>query len=194
MAKDLKILVEKLKSGDEKFYKSLFKEYYSSLTFYALKLVKDIETAKEIVQDVFVKIYEKRYALNIETSFRSYLYRSVFNASMNHLQHLSIREHHLKEMKNEFSEAESFSEDEIFKAELEKKIYNEIEKLPEQCKRIFKMNRFEGLSNGDIAANLNISKRTVETQISKALKILRNKLSKDLMPGLILFGVINFPF
>jgi RNA polymerase sigma-70 factor (family 1) len=192
LAKELKIILEKLKSGDEKFYKSLFQEYYPTLTFFALKIVKDIEIAKEIVQDLFVKIYERRYALNIETSFKSYLYRSVYNSCINHIQHVSIREHHHKIIKTETSEAEVFSEDEIYAVELEKKIYYEIEKLPEQCKRIFKMNRFDGFSNGEIAETLNLSKRTVETQISKALKLLRNRLAKEISTLIIFLTFIKF--
>lgn len=180
MAKDIKNILEKLKSGDEKFYKSLFKEYYPALTFYALKIVNSAETAREIVQDLFVKIYEKRYSLNIDTSLKSYLYRSVYNSCMNYIQHVSIMEHHHKIIRSETNDVESFSEDEIFRVELEQKIYNEIEKLPEQCRKIFKMNRFDGMSNSEIAEELGLSKRTVETQISKALKVLRGRLSRDL--------------
>ena len=69
-----------------------------------------------------------------------------------------------------------FSEDGMNLVELEKKIYSEIEKLPAQCKRIFKMNRFDGLSNSEIAERLQLSKRTIETQISKALRILRKNV------------------
>ncbi|NJK86402.1 MAG: RNA polymerase sigma-70 factor [Bacteroidales bacterium] len=182
MKKDLKIALEKLKSGDEGFYQSLFKEYYSGLSFYAFKYVKDLEIAKEIVQDLFVKIYEKRYSLTIDISLKSYLYRAVHNSCMNHLQQVSIREHHHGVIRTDMDEIENFSEDVVFAVELEQKIYNEIEKLPVQCKKIFKMNRFDGLSNSDIAEKLNLSKRTVETQISKALKILRNKLADDINP------------
>lgn len=177
MGKELDIILEKLKSGDERFYQSLFHEYYSSLTYYAYKIIKDIDVAKELVQDVFVKIYEKRYALNIDSSFKSYLYKSVHNSCLNHINHLSLREHHHQMMKSENSETTSFIEDDIYRVELEQKIYDEIEKLPAQCRKIFKMNRFSGFSNGEIAEQLNLSKRTVETQISKAMRILRKKLS-----------------
>ncbi len=180
MNRELDIILTKLKSGDERFYKSLFQTYYTPLTYFANKYVKNIEVAKELVQELFVKLFEKRYALAIDTSFKSYLYKSIYNSCINYLNQISIRENHHHKIKDQKNDLIEFSEDEIYRIELEQRIYNEIEKLPAQCKRIFKMNRFEGLSNGDIAEQLNLSKRTVETQISKALKILRKKLSNHI--------------
>ena len=181
MKRKLTIIHEKLKSGDESFYKSLFDDYYLPLTYYSFKITNNIEASKEIVQDLFVKLFEKRHSIQIEVSLKSYLYRSVYNSSLNYLQSMSIREHHSKILKTEISEYELYSDEEINQTELEYKIYTEIEKLPLQCKKIFKMNRFEGFSNSEIAGQLNLSKRTVETQISKALKILRKKLSRSLV-------------
>jgi RNA polymerase sigma-70 factor (family 1) len=177
--KELEIVIQKLRSGDEKFYKSVYYEYYPVLTYFANKYVNDLEVAKEIVQDFFVKLYEKRFSLSIETSFKSYLYKSIYNSCINYLNQVVVREQHHRQIKNLTYEQTVLSEEEIYMVELEKKIYHEIEQLPAQCKRIFKMNRFDGLSNSEIAARLKLSKRTIETQISKALRILRKNISDE---------------
>src|SRR4030042_5101155 len=174
--KELEIVVQKLRSGDEKFYKSVFYEYYPLLTYFANRYVNDMEVAKEIVQDLFVKLYEKRFSLNIDLSFKSYLYKSVYNSCINYLNQTALREQHHRQIKNLTNEQTVLTDDIMNMVELEKKIYSEIEKLPAQCKRVFKMNRFDGLSNSEIASRLKLSKRTIETQISKALRILRKNV------------------
>ncbi|HJZ40781.1 MAG TPA: RNA polymerase sigma-70 factor [Bacteroidales bacterium] len=164
-----------LSNGSMGSFEALFKQYYSPLVVYASKYVPDIDVAREIVQDFFVKLYEKRNSVNIDTSLKSYLYRSVYNCCLNYINHRNIREKHLKSI--EFAREEDDSlENEINTLELQQRIYEVIETLPSRCRRIFKMNRLEGLKNEEIAVALNLSKRTVETQISKALKILRTKL------------------
>ncbi len=176
MNNKLDIILEKLKAGDEKFYRGIFLEYYPPLTYYANKMINDLDVAKEIVQEVFVRIYEKRYALHIDTSFKSYLYKAVYNSCLNHINHINIRDHHHQIIRDDLTEFSSVVDDEMNRNELEHRIYSEIEKLPGQCRKIFKMNRFDGLSNHEIAEQLHLSKRTVETQISKAMKTLRKKL------------------
>jgi len=185
LARELEIILEKLQSGDERFYKSVFYEYYAALTYFANKYVNDLDVSREIVQDLFVKLYERRYSLKIESSFKSYLYKAVFNSCINHINKIAVREHHHQQIKYQDEEKYVFSEDDLNLSELEHKIYQEIECLPLQCRKIFKMNRFDGMTNADIAEKLNLSKRTVETQISKALKILRHKLSGYLLILLI---------
>jgi RNA polymerase sigma-70 factor (family 1) len=109
-------------------------------------------------------------------SVKSYLYRSIYNCCINYLNQKTIQERHLKNIQMEKTDEENL-ENEINSVELQQRIYEIIEDLPAQCRKIFKMNRFEGFKNDEIAAKLNLSKRTVETQISKALKVLRKKLS-----------------
>jgi RNA polymerase sigma factor (sigma-70 family) len=116
------------------------------------------------------------YACTIDTSLKSYLYRSVYNACMNYINQRSIQEKHIRNIDLERNDEENL-ENEINSVELQNRIFNLIESLPPKCRKIFKMNRLEGMKNEEIAVSLHLSKRTVETQISKALKILRNKLS-----------------
>ena len=157
-------------------FEALFKQYYAALVVYACKYMPETDVAREIVQDFFVKLYEKRSTLTIDTSLKSYLYRSVYNACMNYINQRNIQEKHIRNIDLERNDEENL-ENEINSVELQNRIFNLIEALPPKCKIIFKMNRLEGMKNEEIAVNLNLSKRTVETQISKALKILRNKLS-----------------
>ena len=176
-----------LKEGNIKAYESLFKQYYAALVVFAGKYVHELDVAREIVQDLFVRLYEKRHNLSIDVSVKSYLYRSVYNSCMNHIHQRNIREKHIKTMAQEKEEVD-YPEDDMNTVDLQKKIFDNIEKLPAKCRQIFKMNRFEGLKNEEIAQTLNLSKRTVETQISKALKILRSKLSDDAFMAVVLMA------
>jgi len=162
-------------------FEVLFKQYYAPLVVYACKYVSDIDIAREIVQDFFVRLYEKRQSLSIDTSVKSYLYRSVYNCCINYFNQRNIQEKHLKSIDLERDDEENL-EREINTVELQQQINKVINSLPAKCQRIFKMNRYEGLKNEEIAQLLNLSKRTVETQISKALKILRKRLS-DYLPA-----------
>jgi RNA polymerase sigma-70 factor (family 1) len=157
-------------------FEALFKQYYAPLVVYACKYIPEMDAAREIVQDFFVKLYEKRSSLTIDTSLKSYLYRSVYNSCMNYINQRSIQDKHIRNIDMERNDEENL-ENEISSLELQNRIFNLIEALPPKCKKIFKMNRLEGMKNEEIAVSLHLSKRTVETQISKALKILRNKLS-----------------
>jgi RNA polymerase sigma-70 factor (family 1) len=162
-------------------FEELFKQYYAPLVAYACRYVSNVDIAREIVQDFFVRFYEKRHTLTIGISVKSYLYRSIYNCCINYINQRNIQEKHLKNIDLERGDEENL-EDEINTVELQYKIFEVIEELPAKCQRIFKMNRLEGLKNEEIAKQLNLSKRTVETQISKALKVLRKKLA-DFIPA-----------
>ncbi len=188
------LLVRQLREGKESAYEVLFKEYYVRLTIHANKYVKDLEVAKEIVQDLFVNIYEKREALNINTSLGSYLYRAVRNRSINFINAQKHKEKYSRHIMYTSNNSENTVESMLDKIELETALYSAISELPPKCRMIFKLNRFEGLSNGDIAEQLELSKRTVETQISKALKILRSKLQVFLAEGVALIALLLCSF
>jgi len=185
-------IVEGIKAGDESAYKSLFLKYYSQLVVFARKVVLDDDLSRELVQDVFVSFYEKRNDLNIHTSLKAHLYQSVRNRCLNQLKHSQIRRDHHASMYLDKKNEEAFVEDKLQQTELEYKIHSIIKTLPEQCRRIFEKSRFEGITNQEIADELNLSKRTVETQISKALKILRKNLAGYL--DVISWLIIVFKF
>ncbi len=178
-------LLEGLIRGEEIFYRRLFDLHYNELVIFANRMLNDQDLARSIVQDVFVMFYEKRNEINIHTSLKALLYQSVRNRCLNYIKREKMtREHH----KHLFLSGAGMTEpSQILEfKELEKIINNTIEALPNQCRRIFKMSRHEGQSNQEIARELSISKRTVETQISKALKRLRESLLKNnMLPPLI---------
>ncbi len=182
-AKKAPVCLDDLKSGNMQSFELLFKEYYRPLVVFAMNYVRDPDMAKEIVQDFFVKFYEKRLSVFIDTSLKSYLYRSVYNGCINHISHMEMRMKHLKNIAIQSENV--FDDDQVAAIELQNRIYACIESLPDQCRRIFKMNRLEGLKNDQIAERLKLSKRTIETQISKALKIMRKKLA-DYFPVIVL--------
>lgn len=171
------ILLQKINNGEENAFQYLFEEFYSMLTVYANKYLQDMDLSRDIVQDVFVRLYEKRESINIEISLKSYLFKSVYNSCINHIRINDIHNKHLYNIKKRKENDYVDLVEEMQTSELEKFLYDAISELPEQCKKIFKMNRFKGMKNAEIAEKLKLSKRTVETQISKALKILREKLS-----------------
>ncbi len=168
-------MIRGLKSGRESAYDQLFRDYYRPLTVFAMKYVSELEVAREIIQNLFVHIYETRSTLLITTSLDSYLYQSVRNRCLNQIKQWKTQKDHLERYKAEKDGAEDL-EATIRENELEHAIFKIIDSLPSQRQRVFTMSRVHGLSNSEIAGKLNISKRTVETHISHALKTLRDKL------------------
>lgn len=164
--------IERLRDGDHGAYRSLFDVHYIRLCNLAYKVLGDMDLARGCVQSVWVKLYEKRDHLNIQVSIDAYLNRMVINAALN----LKNKRAGMHTLDLEDNAGHEQHQDLMEQAEEEARIWREIEALPEQCKRIFLMNRFEGLSNDEIAEALGLSKRTVETQVSNALRKLKNKL------------------
>ena len=181
---DSEFLARQLKNGEESAYEMLFKEYYRILVIFASRYLHDIESSKELVQELFVSIYEKRNKIEINSSLKSYLFRSVHNRAINQLSSQKTKNKYAEHFSRTALRSENSIENEMNKTELEHAIFRAIGDLPPKCRDIFKLNRFEGLSNSEIAEKLQISKRTVETQISKALKILRVKLEPYTAAGI----------
>lgn len=167
-------ILEGLKRGDEATYKSLFFTHFEPLTYYANKYLGDMDSAQDVVQEVFTYLFEHKESLLISESLKSFLYKSVSNRSLNVLKHENVKSRNHALIKQKGSEADE--EDWMETAELEARILKLMDTLPPACSEIFKMSRLEHKSNQEIADALNISKRTVETQISKALKVLRSAL------------------
>ena len=187
---DSHFLINRLRKGEEAAYEMLFKEYYKVLTVFANKYIKDIETSKELVQELFVHLYERRETLDINSSLKSYLFRSVHNRCINFINAQKIRDKYAEHVNYTNNIAQNSLEEEVNLSELENALYKAIGELPPKCQAIFKLNRFEGLSNVEIADKLTLSKRTVETQISKALKILRLKLEPYMAVGCVVLTFI----
>jgi len=159
---------------DQGSFEKLFREYFPTLMAFAKKILVEEDDAREVVQQVFITIWEKRQEIDLSVSLKSYLFTSVHNRSLN-----MIRD------RKKFSGAEvpdvpgKWDVSNVIESmELEEKIMEVIGTLPEKCREVFELSRFDGLKYNEIADKLDISVKTVENQMSKALKILREKLLK----------------
>ncbi len=173
---------DRLEAGDIKAFEMLYNEQYTPLCHFAQRFVFDLDTAREIVQDVFIRIWEKRTSLPAEISL-TYLYTSVRNKCIDYLKHLNVENEFKKKRIKEVLEPgnNSFNTidhplDGLITKELENAIKDAIGSLPEKCREIFELSRFKGMKYREIAEELNISVKTVETQISRAFASLRKKL------------------
>lgn len=175
-----------IKSGDEQAFEQLFRTQYPALCGYARKYIDDTDQAEEVVQDMFFNFWQKRENMEINISIEAYLFRSVRNACLNYLKHLKVREEHRLATNQELRYKQQEVHDSVVALELQEKIDNVIEQLPTERKRIFKMSRYEELKYKEIAEKLDISIKTVEVQMSKALKYLRLHLAEYLSVVLIL--------
>lgn len=165
-----------IKSGNKQAFDEVFLMHFKSLHAYAFTMVKDRDDAEEIVQNVFVRIWTRREQLKTDGFLKSFLYRSVHNESLNYLKHQKVRAnfnvHYVDAVKNDMGNLNT----EIAVTELEKNIHSAINDLPEKCRNVFQLSRFDQMKYQEIAAALNISVKTVENQMGKALKILRHRV------------------
>lgn len=175
--KEEKQLFEELCNNNEKAFEKLFHTYYGHLCVFASQILLDNQSAEEIVQDFFVKIWEKRHQLSIDSSVKNYFYRSVKNLCLNFIQHNKTKLRHAQTVLSE-AKSNQQKDDGFFEIDLAYKIEESIQSLPKKRQEIFRMSREEGLKYREIAEKLNISIKTVETQISFALSTLRDKLKK----------------
>lgn len=185
-ANDENLLLSSLKKGEESAYRFIFDNYYERLVFFANKMLNDIDSSRNVVQEVIVMLYDKKDELKIHTSLNSFLHQVVRNRVLNLLKHEKMKDGHHTEILHSSDVSETKNDAEY--NELQNAINDIVSELPPRCKTIFELSRVDGKSNQEIAEELDISKRTVETQISNALKQLRNGLRKlELLPIIILF-------
>lgn len=166
-------------------FENVFKNHFKSLHAYAYTIVKDEMAAEEMVQNVFCKIWERKGQLDIETSLTAYLYRAVYNESLNHIKHQKVKMAYQAHASYQMKMQTDSASKKVLLSDLEKKLRTALSELPEQCRTIFQMSRFEELKYQDIADRLGISIKTVENQMGKALKLLRTKLI-DFLPLLLI--------
>jgi len=175
-----------LAQKDETAFEQVFKTYFKRLHAYAFTILKNDVEAEEMVQQVFFKLWERNESLSLSGSVSAYLYRAVHNESLNYIKHQKVRSNHqlhvAYSMKNEVEHPAK----KVMAGELEKKIHTALKELPEQCRTIFQMSRFDELKYREIADKLGISVKTVENQMGKALKLLREKLV-DFLIFILLF-------
>jgi RNA polymerase sigma-70 factor, ECF subfamily len=184
-------LALRIKFGDEQAFELLFRKYYVRLCGFANKFLNDPEESREIVQEVFMKIWEQREDIDPEDSLKSYLFKIAQNLSLNRLRKKKVETRYIEVYKLVYIDHTEFtSYESLLARELEANFTTAIDTIPPKCKRVFKLSRMEGLKYSEIAEILNISVKTVETQMSKALHILRLELKDylDILLLIIIFG------
>lgn len=193
----MKVTLSHHKQEDHEAFRELYKEFYVGLCVHARRFLGDKESSEEIVQEVFLRLWEHKDAIDIQQSISAYLFQSVRNACLNHLKHLQIVQKFRAEITDKLKSAQDYyaitqeNGQSIYLAkELENHIHSAIENLPEQCRKVFKMSRFDGLKNHEIADQTGVTINTVQKQISIALEKLREKLNpylKAMAPFLMLW-------
>ena len=175
-----------IQRGNKILFEVNFRKHYSPLCGFAYTKLQSSALAEEIVQEVFVKLWDKRKSLDI-TYFKSYLYTSVNNAVMNHFKHEKVKQEYQTEMK--VVADDSTDDDTVEFDELQSKLAALIEAMPEQRQKVFKLAKIDGLKYMEVAEKLGVSIKTVENHMGKALSYLREHLADFyvLLPLLLTF-------
>lgn len=180
------VLTEKIISGDIKAFETLFYDYYDRLAYYAFQFLKDKDGAEDVVQELFSKLWINKEKLRVENSINAYLYGAVKNACLNHLKHQKIKEVYISSAVFTI-EYDNYAANEIDAKDLEQLIQSCIVDLPPKRQKIFILSRKHGLKYQEIAVKLNISVKTVEAQMGKALGFLRERLKEYLAIIIVFF-------
>lgn len=183
-------LINNIRHGDVASFEILYKEYYVYLCLISEHIVRNPSDAEEIVSDVFVRFWNKREKIEITTSIKAYLVRSVYNASLNHLESFRLK----NSLTDRFSNSDyellvwdnNYTLGQLFESEILEILEKGISDLPDACRQIFLLSRNENMKYSDIAGKLDISVNTVKTQMKIALARLRESL-KDYLAVIIFF-------
>jgi RNA polymerase sigma-70 factor (ECF subfamily) len=180
--------------AEEAGFEQVFKAHFKALHAYAAIMLRDEVAGEEVVQNMFLKLWVKRNEMQFDTSLKAYLYKWVHNLCLNHIKHEKVRSAH-RDYVAYTSRVESGNPDEnLVHSQLKEKLQEALNELPEGCRTIFQMSRFEELKYREIAEQLDVSIKTVENQMGKALKLLRLKLVDFLPLILILLKTLSFWF
>ena len=181
----------KLNNEDISFEET-YTAYFPILYNYAYSITKDYAVAEDVVSDVFMKLWEERNVLLIETSVKSYLFKSVYNQCINVLQKEKVRqkyENYINHLQYIYEGDSDYPLSSLIESELAETLQKAIEKLPPQCRKIFEMSRIEGQTHEEIARNLGVSINTVHMQIRRALSKLRVEL-KDFLHVILIMSLL----
>jgi RNA polymerase sigma-70 factor (ECF subfamily) len=185
------ILIENLKKGNEDSFVYLMNTYHDKLCVYARGLTKDHYTAQDIVQNVFLRVWEQRKKLNSSLNLNNFLYKSIYNEFIDHYRKIKLltplEEEHIKQLNTIVSEQKASEIDRLVEL-----VKQEIENLPPKCKSVFTMGKLEGLTYVEIAEHQQVSIRTVEMHMSRAFEIIRKKIGDKTNTILFLLFGISF--
>ncbi len=173
MTEPLKNQLIRLRNGDEKAFHQIYECYVDKLYYFTLKYVKAPAVAEELVQRIFVKLWEIRSKINPELSFDSFIFRITRNLTINYLKRSNFEERFRSQLRPTLSQGITQTENQVILNETSEIIERAISKLPEKRQQIFRLSRLQGLDHGGIADKLGISKNTVKVQVVKATKFVR---------------------
>ncbi len=189
--------INSLKQGKEKSFRAVFDIYFESLQVFAKMYVEDEEIAKDMVQEVFYKLWKKRSSLPEKLNIKAYLYQSLKNNCLNYLKRLKVQAKYKKRVLDNYNDLQLNYEallqlnfDAVSFNELLEKLNKSINQLPPKCKEVFELSRNDGLKNREIAEQLNISVKAVEGHISKALKQLKKQINTQFPSDFILYFLL----
>jgi RNA polymerase sigma-19 factor, ECF subfamily len=169
-------LLQRIQSGDEGAYDTAFRAWYPVLVRVASALLKDVDAAEEVAQEVMLELWRRRHVIDAGISLRAYLLRSIRNRSLNYLRHLKVRRDTGADVEALY-DAPVASDQPIVAKELAQAVRVALAELPPRCREVFELSRVDGLKYSEIAETLGISQKTVEAQMGKALRIMRERLA-----------------
>ena len=173
-------------SGPEVAFEEAFKSNFKALHAYAYTVLRDEDTAEEIVQTVFLKLWENRDRMTIHTSLRAYLYKSVYHESLNYLKHKQVQRRYMEDEMHAHKQRQTHEV--VADGELRRQLHAALQRLPEKCRTVFQLRRFGEVRYHEIAERLGISVKTVEAHMGKALKLLRLWLADFLLLLIVLLA------
>ncbi len=186
----MELIQETVRLTDKGTHETLFKRWYEPLCKYAYSILKDQFEAEDAVQKVFFKLWDDRLNTSITVSIKSYLYMAVHNICLNRIKQMKVQQKHNQQIALDEPVGHNEVYEGIVEKELSYKITMAIAQLPPRCREVFELSRFEMMSYKEIAQELAISPNTVENQIAKALKILRENL-KEFISIVVLYYLIK---
>ena len=169
-------VLRRIQAGDEGAYDAVFRTWYPVLVRVASALLREQDAAEEVAQEVMLELWRRRNLIDAAVSLRAYLLRSVRNRSLNHLRHLRVRRQTESDVEALY-DAPIGSDQPIVAKELAEAVQIALNELPPRCREVFELSRVQGLRYAEIAEALDISQKTVEAQMGKALRIMRERLA-----------------
>jgi len=173
--------IKALQQGNTLIFEGIFKNYYETLCNYANYFIKDLDEAEEIVQTTFITLWEKKSQIDIHTSVKSYLYQAIHNQCLNKIKHDQVKQAYFEYSTHQNNIESPDGYQDLVGKELNEMVTVSINSLPPQCRTVFMLSRFENYTYTDIAVQLNLSVKTIENHMGKALRILRAQLT-DYLP------------
>ncbi len=180
-------LIDLLKSGDIAAFNQIYDRYNGLLYVFTFKLTEDYDEAKDIVQELFMYLWDKKTEIEIRSSFSSYLYGAVRNNFLKRVAHNKVKTNYAERFLNSMQEGIDSTADYITEKEYAREIEKHISSLPEKMAKIFILSKFKHLSNKEIAEEMNLAEKTVKNIMTQAVRSLRIKLGPTLSMMLLLF-------